>query len=447
MALPISDKIAQSTARTLEAAHISCRDTINCALSGGVDSMVLLHLLVLLRQRFGFTLIATHVHHGLSPNADRWAHFCAEQCIRLNVPHILKRVSVDLQHPAGLEASARIARLQALTESDADWLAFGHHQDDQAETQLFRLFRGSGVIGASAMTDWEKATPGQPGKIRPLLSTRRREIVTYAHHHALEWVEDESNQDCRFSRNALRNRIFPVIEKYFPSAVASLARASGHFRDAACLLDDLAEIDYASCASGQGLSRLQLRRLPDARIRNLLRYCWRLTGSQVPTAAQLSEFIRQLRQNNSNSFYIVFDEMAGCVYRDRVWMEPVTTFVPERRRWKGEETLSWGGAAVNFSFATGEGLALKHLENRCVELGPPGPALKIRLDPKRPTKNLKKLCQEAGIPYWKRATLPVLYVDGRAVWIGNLGIACDVVKAEKDEPGLVPLWPVYVQKQ
>src|SRR5690606_21624527 len=144
-------------------------------------------------------------------------------------PLRLFRIEVDRDHADGLEAAARIARRAALERVACDWLAFGHHQDDQAETLLFRLLRGSGVRGAAAMRPVTPGAGGLPGRVRPLLAVRRAQIRAWAQVHALEWVEDESNTDPRFTRNAIRHRLLPVAEDLFPAAVPALARAATHF--------------------------------------------------------------------------------------------------------------------------------------------------------------------------------------------------------------------------
>ncbi|MDR3087931.1 MAG: tRNA lysidine(34) synthetase TilS, partial [Azoarcus sp.] len=223
-----------------------------CALSGGVDSVVLLDALDTLRRRpgSGFTLEAAHVHHGLHPAADAWQEFCGELCRARDIPLHVFRVDVEREYPDGLEAAARAARHTALAQVACDWLALGHHRDDQAETVLFRLLRGTGVRGAAAMGAVEPAnTPGRAGRLRPLLEVGRDAILAYARARALTWIEDTSNTDPRFTRNDLRHRILPAIETRFPAARATLARAATHFREAAGLLDDLAGMDATRCAS------------------------------------------------------------------------------------------------------------------------------------------------------------------------------------------------------
>ncbi|HMV92123.1 MAG TPA: tRNA lysidine(34) synthetase TilS, partial [Thauera aminoaromatica] len=162
MRTPPADVLPESAAAVLAAASVGAGSRVCCALSGGVDSVVLFELLRRLQPRFGFSLRAAHVDHGLSPNAAAWARACAERCLAADVHLQVFRVEVERAHADGLEAAARAARHAALAQVDCDWLAFGHHQDDQAETLLFRLLRGTGVRGAAAMRAVE---PGGAGRL------------------------------------------------------------------------------------------------------------------------------------------------------------------------------------------------------------------------------------------------------------------------------------------
>lgn len=263
------------------------------ALSGGRDSIVLLHLLVgvLAPGR----LHAIHINHGLSPNAGAWADFCQMTCARLDVPLRVVPVVVDGRAGQGPEAAARAARYAAFTAqlpSGAD-LLLAQHRGDQAETLLFNLLRGSGLAGASAMRV-ERQRAGLR-LLRPLLEVPRAAIDAYATGHGLAWIDDESNDDSRFSRNFLRHEVLTVIGTRFPGAEASLAQAAGHFGEALDLLDELAEVDWAAVRVDDTAALAGLRRLSVARLRNLLRWRLRQLGWQPPVAARLDEFVRQLR--------------------------------------------------------------------------------------------------------------------------------------------------------
>ncbi len=423
-----------AVAAVLAAAGVGAGQRVCLALSGGVDSAVLLHLLAGLRASVGFELAAAHVHHGLSPNADAWARACAAMCAAHAVPLETFRVTVARDDPAGLEAAARAARHAALARVERDWLATAHHQDDQAETLLFRLLRGSGVRGAGAMA------PVEPGRLRPLLSVRRADIVAYARGEGLCWVEDESNADPRHVRNYLRHEVFPRIECAFPGAVPALARAAEHFREAGELLDALAAQDAAACG-GVPFSREALLALPDSRGRNLLRWALRAQGGEAPSRARLTEAIRQVREAPAERpLRLPLGALACCIYRGRVWLEPELPALPLPVPWHGEDVLAWGAGRVRFEASAGAGLARKALGDAGrMELVPPWPGLAMRLAPNRPRRSFKNLCQEAGIPAWLRPRLPVLRVGGEAAWIGEIGTAAELACGPGEE-GVSPVW-------
>lgn len=266
-------------------------ERLTLGLSGGCDSVVLLHLLSQLK--LGGRLTAIHVHHGLSPNADAWAQFCREYCARLEVPLTVCRVNVDRSTGLGLEAAARAARYQAFSELAGDCLLLAQHRGDQAETVLLNLLRGSGVTGAAGMPA-ERAF-GQRRLLRPLLAVPRVEIEAYARANALAWVEDESNADIALTRNFVRHQALTAVSQRFPAAEAALAQAATNFGEALGLLDALAEVDWQRVQAGEAARLADLRQLDLPRLKSLLRYRLRQLGWQVPVASRLEEFARQLQ--------------------------------------------------------------------------------------------------------------------------------------------------------
>lgn len=412
------------------------RDSRLClALSGGIDSSVLLEILAGLRPRFGYVLAAAHVHHGLSPHADAWCSFCEEVCTRLDVDLSVFRVDVPRNHRAGLEAAAREVRHAALGTVAADWLVFAHHQDDQAETVLFRLVRGTGVAGAGAMKACE---PGAPGRLRPLLAVRRAALEAYASARSLAWVEDESNADPRFARNYLRHQVLAPLGSVFPGAVAALARAAGHFQAADALLDELAQIDFAACGA-EALALEPLLGLSDRRLCNLLRWMVRRRGANPPASARIHEVVRQLRATAGAPVCLALGADVLTVYRGGVSLTRISS-AARSIHWQGEAFLAWGDGRVVIERGIGSGLdgaALAHA--RAIRLTTRWPGLSMRLAANRPRHAFKKLCQEAGVPAWKRDGLPVMQADGEAVWIAGVGFAAEW-RCPPGAAGVTPLW-------
>ena len=268
--------------------HVGAQQRIVVGLSGGVDSVVLLHALREAAAARGIALAALHVHHGLSPNADAWEAYCRDLCDQWAVPLHVARVDVERGTRDGLEASARRARHNVFCRFAADWIALAHHRDDQAETLLFNLLRGTGLRGAAAM----RATAGR--LLRPLLDIGRASVIAYARAHELTWIEDESNADTKYSRNYLRHEVLAGLERRFPGSAGNLAGATHRFAEAQGLLDDLARLDLGSHFPDFPLDIVALVDLEEPRARNLLRYLLHRRHIGIPSEQRLREALRQL---------------------------------------------------------------------------------------------------------------------------------------------------------
>lgn len=432
----------RAVAACLGAAGLASRARIRLALSGGVDSMVLLHLLHRLAPSRDFVLSACHVHHGLSPHADHWLAFCGQQCALLGVPFHGVEVTVDPAHPQGLEAAARQVRLHALAGAGADWLVFGHHLDDQAETLLFRLMRGTGLRGAGAMRQVERP-PGDLPRIRPLLKLRRGAIEAWAKAEGIAWVEDESNADTRFARNHLRHRVLPQLEAARPGATVALGRAAEHFQEASDLLDELAGLDAAQCG-GESWDRACFMDLSPARQRNLLRWRLRGWGCATPEAGRLAETLRQLQTSAGGAgLRLSLGALALCLFRDQIWLEPWDSGVPVPLAVDfsvaGPQVLPWGRGRVVLTPAVGEGVSLAALQGGPCRLMTRWPGLSLRTRPEGPRRSFKKLCQEGGVPPWQRDILPVLAVGREVAWVAGLGVGAGFTCAS-GALGVMPCW-------
>lgn len=272
------------------AARLAPDAPLSVGLSGGCDSVVLLHLLA--RSGWKGELQAIHVHHGLSPNADDWAVFCGDYCRSLGVPLVVRRVLVAGSSGLGVEAAARQARYAAFVEAARGSLLLAHHRGDQAETVLFNVLRGAGVHGAAGIPVERKL--GELRLLRPLLDVSRGEIEAYAEAAGLSWVTDESNADTALTRNYLRHDALVGLSRRFPAAESSLAQAAANFAEAAELLDELAELDWQQVSDGAAATMAGLRQLTVPRLKNLLRHRLRRLGWQAPVASRLDEFARQL---------------------------------------------------------------------------------------------------------------------------------------------------------
>jgi tRNA(Ile)-lysidine synthase len=375
---------------SVDAAGLELRGKrVAVGLSGGVDSVVLLHLLRAAAPRLGCALSAVHVHHGLSPHADDWARFCRKLCREWRVPIVVRRVKVR-KAGRGLEAAAREARRAVFADLPAQVIALAHQLDDQAETVLLNLLRGAGPRGASAMP-----AAGRLGRKilwRPLLAVPRRAILAYARVQNLAWVEDESNGDEALARNFVRLRVGPMLERRFPRWREGLARAARHF-----------------AAAEAGADRA-LRKFLEAQ------------GLRAPSESKLIEMLKQLTGAGARTA-IAHDGAVLRAYRGRVSVERAGAPAGE----------------VCLRAARGRGIDAARLERGRVSLRPRLGGERLQLDPRRPRRTLKNLFQEAGVAPWQRERMPLLYCDDELVWVPQLGIAAGW-QAARGARGLVPEW-------
>lgn len=264
-------------------------------LSGGVDSVVLLHLLNHVRQIKPLTLSAVHVNHGLSPFAAKWSEFCRNLCSTWGIPLIIESGQVVKEPAQGLENSARKFRYRVYADVAADAIVLAHHQDDQVETILSQLMRGSEIHNLSAML--ELSSRGQKYFWRPLLKISKHQLLEYAHHHGLSHVTDESNDDTRYLRNFLRNQIIPQLVAYDDNVITKIAGSISALQQACALNDELAQLDLAACGGPQQILLSEFCNLSSTRQINLLTYYVRQLQLPLPSKRQIGEFARQLQES------------------------------------------------------------------------------------------------------------------------------------------------------
>lgn len=409
--------------------------------SGGQDSSVLLHILAGLRGPLNFRLDAVHVHHGLSPHADAWAEACAQACQALGVPLTVRHVRVDSQG-RGLEAAAREARYAVYARQAADFIVLAHHLDDQVETFFLRLLRGAGVDGLAAMPAERLMGNGSQRLLRPLLSVERAALRHYAGLHAVAHCEDESNLDVGRTRNFLRQSWLPTLEGRFPAYRRTVSRAVDHLRDTSTLLADLAALDAERVAGPEGLDRERLAALPPARARNLLRHWLAGEGAALPGTARMQDLMSQMLASREDALPEV--RLGGRVlrrHRGKLSSESAKP-LPEAGEWvwHGEAQLDLGASgSLQFTRVMGEGVAAVRLQSGQVRIRLRSGGERLRPDCRRPRRPLKKLLQEAGVPVWERACLPVLWIDGEVAWVTGIGVDC-ASQAKADEPGWLISW-------
>jgi len=290
------------------------------ALSGGVDSVALTHMLGRLPTQYIKPVVAIHVNHGLHPEADNWQTHCAAFCQDLGVSFIAESVQVA-NMGKGIEAAARDLRYAALSKhlNSDDALFTAHHQQDQAETVLLNLFRGAGVDGLAGMPIVKELE--QSVHVRPLLNISKTEIESYAAHHQLTWVTDPSNKDTAYTRNYIRESLLPNLRQRWSEADKVLSRTAQNMGQAGELLEDLAVLDLANTTDNQhGLKLDTFSELSLARQHNLLRY-WLGKQQLIPSTAQLDTVLNQcIGAAEDATPAVKLEEYVIRRYRDRLYL-------------------------------------------------------------------------------------------------------------------------------
>jgi tRNA(Ile)-lysidine synthase len=398
------------------------------AFSGGVDSTVLAHLLVQHRRALGHLRLA-HVDHGLAPGSADWSRRCARLARRWRVPFVSLTAKIE-RGKNSPEAAARDARYALLAETLrlGEVLVTAQHRDDQAETLLLQLLRGAGVSGLAAMPVF--ASFGRGYIARPLLDVSRAQIETIAREAQLQWIDDPSNGDTRFSRNYLRHRLMPVIREHWPGADKALARSAAHMAEAAALLSERATQDLARVVDGAGLSVSALRALPVARRRNVLRAFIARHGVEMPDTSRLKEMAGPLLAARVDAQPEVAWSHARIVRSGgrielRTSRASAREFVGKSWRWRADRRLLLDGGVLEL-IDDADGPIDSALLPEVLELRARTGGEKLRPAARARTQTLKSLLQNAKVPVEERAQLPLVFAGTRLIAAGDRWIDASV---------------------
>jgi tRNA(Ile)-lysidine synthase len=396
---------------------------IAVALSGGLDSVVLLDTVCKAQAKDQSQIFAFHIHHGLQKQADEWLIFCEKLAKQYKIHFDFRLLHLTGNSEEGnIEARARAGRYEALTELCIEYgikdLLLAHHQNDQAETVLLQLLRGAGVAGTAGMPAVREIN-GKEGKVtlgRPLLNHSRKELEAYAKAHKLKWIEDPSNQDSKYRRNAIRKSILPALEKIQPEAIANLARSAGLLGEAQALLDRLAVQDGKIILLKTGLKHKTLmdlakKDLPAAN--NVLRYWLKANDLAMPSQERLAAWWRDLNSVKAGAqLEWSHDQKNIRLWRGFLQIEEL-------------KTGQWIFKTIPVSSKT-PGLPSQWVkeaqENGLITEKDRSGSEKIQIKAKTLRKTLKNLFQENDIPPWQR-TAPLLYINGELVAVAGIGVS------------------------
>ncbi|MDM2844948.1 tRNA lysidine(34) synthetase TilS [Citrobacter portucalensis] len=406
--------------------------SILVAFSGGLDSTVLLHQLVLWRALHpDVALRAIHIHHGLSPHADSWVQHCESVCAQWQVPLVVERVHLE-DDGLGIEAQARRARYQAFAQTllPGEVLMTAQHLDDQCETFLLALKRGSGPAGLSAMG--ENSPFAGTRLIRPLLAQTREALESWARQHELCWIEDESNQDDTYDRNFLRLRVNPLLQQRWPHFAQAVARSAALCAEQESLLDELLASDLADCITAHGtLLVAPLMMMSGVRRAALLRRWLAGVNAPMPSRNGLERIWQEValaREDASPCFRLGECEVRR--YQSQLWwvksVDGQSETVIPWLEWKTPLALPAGLGSVQL-ISAGELRMPQADEAVSIRFKAPGV---LHIVGRNGGRKLKKIWQEQGIPPWRRDTTPLLFygetlIAAAGVFVTREGIAED----------------------
>jgi len=408
------------------------RTPVLAAVSGGMDSMCLLYLLATWGAENGFAVIAAHFNHRLrGERADRDEGFVRDWCRVRGIPFVSgsgdTRTRAAREHETAEEAG-RALRYAFLEETRLSagcrWILTAHHADDNAETLLWNLIRGTGSAGLSGIPRI------RDGIARPFLEISRAELTDYAAAHAIPHVEDETNQDPgAASRNLLRLQVMPVLRTLNPRAVENMNRAARLLAEENAALDQWAFLLLRSVRFGPESARIPLSALAETprpvRSRAVLKMCERVGGRRADLTCAHVEAILSLASPDRADGLVSLPYGMRARNTGKALLVELAPAVPEAASAAEGRPVSFGDWTVRVGGEAGEGYA--YTLDASALSGPLSvtawrPDDRIRLPGARGSRSLKRLCVDAGISPWRRDLLPVLRIDGRPAAVPGVGI-------------------------
>jgi len=406
------------------------------ALSGGIDSVVLLHALSQLKVKLKLQLSAIHINHDLSSNADDWLIFCHNKCKELGIPIKSEKINIKHDISMGIEAAARKGRYQALETYRKGILVLGHHQNDQAETLLLQLFRGSGLNGLAAMPLYDQ----ERFIWRPLLKINKEIIEGYAKENSLNFIKDESNDNLQFDRNFLRKNVLPLIKSRYPDIINTISRSSENIAEGLNLHKAIAKEDANIFFSKnkERLSLTMIKVLEKERVVNLIRWWLDVNKKMMPSKKTMSELYKQIKNVKKDALLNIdiSESISIKAYRDELFLvEKGIKIDPYELIWRGEELVELpGNTKLIFKKSLGAGFSLSKIGSKTLTIQNRNGGESFKPKNNQPTRTLKYLLQTSNIPPWKRQLMPLIFSENDLVAVPNFGVHYKF-QAEENESG------------
>ena len=422
----------------------SCKRLL-VAYSGGMDSHVLLHAILQIREQLAAQVVALHVNHGLQNQAHTWAERCSAFCTQHAIPITI--LEVDATHSKGEspEAAARDSRYSAIADmlQEGDMLLTAHHSDDQAETVLLQLLRGSGPSGLSGMPMINGFGPGFHA--RPLLEHSRADLAEYARNNHLEWLEDFSNSDISFDRNYLRHEVIPLLRQRWPALDRTLSRSASHCAEAQLMIEQAARIDLQGMQLDQNhsMSIAALAALPPPRARAVIRTWIGDTGLNLPDTARLDRVLREMiSARDDRNPMVDWPGVELRRYRDRLYLMPSLQILDQtlELEWDGcSPLLLPSGLGILHAEPAEQGISAYAWESGNITIGFRAGGERCRPLGRSGSKSLKNLFQEHAIPPWQRGRIPLVKINNVLAAVGDIWL-CDTFKADAAETAVRLRW-------
>lgn len=417
------------------------------AISGGMDSSVLLHLTNSVKPRIKQSIEAIYVDHGLNELSHNWGEFCLDKCKQYNLPCSIVKLQHSCPKGKSVEEWAREQRYSIFFDKlkQNNILFTAHHMDDQIETFFLQAFRGSGPRGLVSMPIVKEFNDGYHA--RPLLQFSRDQLREYAEKNKLEWQDDSSNLNIRYDRNYLRHDVLPIISKRWPAYRETISRLISHQSEYKKLLDEFAEIDLKNaCLEDNMILNIDIvRNLGSERQKNLVFYWLSKLQLGTPNSKHMDKIINELiNPDTDKSPCVNWKGVEVRRYKNRLYAsEPITEHdTSVVLDWNPKESVKLMNETLNATSTVGKGISVEQTNESKFEIRYRHGGEKINPVNLPYSKTVKQLFQESAVLPWYRDHIPLIYIDDKLAVIPGFCVDKNF-SASNDEPSLDIKWSGY----
>ncbi|CRK85805.1 tRNA(Ile)-lysidine synthase [Candidatus Providencia siddallii] len=397
---------------------ISCFKNLLIGFSGGLDSTALLHILFKIKKlnNTKLNIRAIHVNHGLSDKSNQWEIHCNKICKQLQIRFIYRRILIE-STKNNIEATAREARYKAYSDelNSREVMITAHHLNDQSETFLLSLKRGSGPAGLSSMyekTAFKKTT----WIIRPLLTTSRSDLEKYVSENQLIYIKDDTNRNSRYDRNYLRLHVMPLLYKRWPHLPKMIARSAFLCGEQEFLLDELLQNRLIELLNNNGeISIYKLQTFSKAKRNALIRRWVKLYQLPVPSFDKIEKIWSEvaLAKQDANPINR-FGQIEIRRYKGNLSIvKHINKLLGKQYNWDYHESFELPESLGILKIIKYGKIRLpKDNEKITVRFGLQG---KINIVGLSYSKKAKKIWQEQNVPPWMRERIPLIYYNNKLI--------------------------------